>query len=127
MAVLYTTHYTEEAERLCDRIGVIDHGKLIAEGTRRQLLGLVEERSAVALTVSGDTQQAAEACAAVPGVTSADNLEGSVRCLVDDPGARLRELIGAVNATGATVAGVDVVEPNLESVFLHLTGQALRD
>ena len=59
MAVLYTTHYMEEAERLCDRVGIIDHGKLIAEGTRRELVGLVGERDRVDLSATGDLAKAA--------------------------------------------------------------------
>ncbi len=57
MAVLYTTHYMEEAERLCDRIGIIDHGKLIAEGTRGDLVGMVGEGDQVRLSATGDLEK----------------------------------------------------------------------
>ena len=67
MAVLYTTHYMEEAERLCDRIGIIDHGKLIAEGTREELVSLVGERDQVRLSATGDLARAAGAWPPGPG------------------------------------------------------------
>jgi ABC-type multidrug transport system ATPase subunit len=69
MAVLYTTHYMEEADRLCDRVGIIDHGKLIAEGTRQRLVSLVGERDRVRLSAAGELDKAAVALASHPWVT----------------------------------------------------------
>ena len=68
MAVLYTTHYMEEAERLCDRIGIIDHGKLIAEGTRRDLVGMVGEFDRVAMGAACYVPGAVAALADMPFV-----------------------------------------------------------
>ena len=70
MAILYTTHYMEEAERLCDRIGIIDEGRLIAEGTPRELVALLGQRDQVRLTLSGDVMAATRAAGAVRGVAS---------------------------------------------------------
>ncbi len=127
MAVLYTTHYMEEAERLCDRIGIIDQGTLIAEGTRRELVATIAEQDLVRLKVVGDAAGAADACQALPGVGSADAEDDTVVCLLDEAASHLPALLEAVAATGASVAGVEVKEPDLEDVFLHLTGHALRD
>ena len=127
MSVLYTTHYMEEAERLCDRIGIIDEGRLVAEGTRRELVATVGEQDAVRLEVTGDVHAAATACAGVPGVASADAEEDTVVCLLHGAAAQLPSLLRAVSDVGATVTGVEVREPDLEDVFLHLTGKALRD
>ena len=69
MAVLYTTHYMEEAERLCDRVGVIDHGQLIAEGTRTELVSLVGERDRVRLSAGGELEKAAVALRTSRGCT----------------------------------------------------------
>src|SRR5712691_5444558 len=75
MAVLYTTHYMEEAERLCDRVGVIDQGRLIAEGTRRELVGMVGERDRVSLIASGDLAKAAAVLGALPSVREASAMD----------------------------------------------------
>jgi ABC-2 type transport system ATP-binding protein len=126
-AVLYTTHYMEEAERLCDRIGIIDEGGLVAEGTRRELVATIGEQDVVRLHVEGDPTAAADACAAVEGVASADAEDDTVTCLMEHAARRLPALLQAVNDVGALVSGVEVREPDLEDVFLHLTGKALRD
>jgi ABC-2 type transport system ATP-binding protein len=127
MAVLYTTHYMEEAERLCDRVGIIDEGRLKAEGTRRELVGLVGERDRVRLDATGDVQAAARACGAIPAVHEASASDGSIELVVDDARTMLPDLLQAVTSSGVRIRSVEVMEPNLEAVFLHLTGKALRD
>ncbi len=127
MAVLYTTHYMEEAERLCDRVGIIDQGQLKAEGTRRELVGLVGERDRVSLDAAGDLEAAAAACRALPAVRDASAADGSIQLVVDDARTALPELLQAVTSAGVRIRSVEVTEPNLEAVFLHLTGKALRD
>jgi ABC-2 type transport system ATP-binding protein len=133
MAVLYTTHYMEEAERLCDRLAIIDQGRIVGEGTRRELVTSLGEEDVVRLGVQGDLQAAAVACAALPTVASADAdrgedaADGSVVCLLPDAAGSLPALLEAVTRTGASVTSVEVRQPDLEDVFLHLTGRALRD
>ncbi|MCJ7710288.1 MAG: ABC transporter ATP-binding protein [Chloroflexi bacterium] len=126
MAILYTTHYMEEAERLCDRVGIIDAGEIRAEGTQRELVALIGEQDTVRLTVTGDVAAAAADVAAVPGVVRADAKDTTIEILVSDARQALPRLIAAAEVK-ADVKGVDVVEPDLEAVFLHLTGRALRD
>ena len=127
LAVLYTTHYMEEAERLCDRIAVVDQGRIIAEGTRRELVATIGEQDVVRLTIAGDAGGAAAACERLEAISSADAEDDVVVCLVDGAAAALPALLGAVADAGASVTGVEVREPDLEDVFLHLTGKALRD
>jgi len=127
MAVLYTTHYMEEAERLCDRIGIIDHGKLIAEGTRAELVSMVGEGDQVRLAATGDLASAADGLAARSWVRQARALDGSIDLVVDQARSELPAILADVAAAGATVRSVEVTEPDLEAVFLHLTGRALRD
>jgi ABC-2 type transport system ATP-binding protein len=126
MAILYTTHYMEEAERLCDRVGIIDAGEIRAEGTQRELVALVGEQDVVRLTVTGDVGGAAEDVARVSGVARADAKDNTIEIHVSDARQALPRLIDAAEVR-SDVKGVDVVEPDLESVFLHLTGRALRD
>ena len=127
LAVLYTTHYMEEAERLCDRIAIMEAGRLVAEGTRRELVATVGEQGRVRMEIAGDAHAAAQACAALDGVSTADVESGAVVCLVDGAATRLPAILSAVAGAGAEVAGVEVREPDLEDVFLYLTGRALRD
>ncbi|MEU5862579.1 ABC transporter ATP-binding protein [Nonomuraea sp. NPDC047529] len=125
VGVLYTTHYMEEAERLCDRIGIIDLGRIRAEGTRRELVGLVGELDRITLTA--DAAQALPALAALPGVREAGGREGRVELTVEDARRSLPRILAAAADAGVAVRAVEVAEPDLESVFLHLTGKALRD
>ena len=127
MAVLYTTHYMEEAERLCDRIGIVDLGELKAEGTRAQLVALVGQHDRVSLEGTGDLEAAAKASLRLPEVRSASVQAGAIELIVDHARSVLPELLRASADAGAAVSSVEVVEPDLEAVFLHLTGKALRD
>ena len=127
MAILYTTHYMEEAERLCTRIGIIDGGEIRAEGTQKELVALIGRRDQVRLTLTGDVVAAARAAGHVRGVASAAAKGDEVEVLTSDAGRVLPRLLDAVEAAGAHVRGVEIVQPNLEAVFLHLTGRALRD
>jgi ABC-2 type transport system ATP-binding protein len=127
MAVLYTTHYMEEAERLCDRIGIVDLGELRAEGTRAELVAIVGEHDRVALEGSGDLQAAARRCVHSPRVRSATVVDGGIELIVDGARRILPQLLSDAAEAGVAVSSVEVREPDLEAVFLHLTGKALRD
>ncbi|HEY7564729.1 MAG TPA: ABC transporter ATP-binding protein [Acidimicrobiia bacterium] len=127
MAVLYTTHYMEEAERLCDRVGIIDQGEVKAEGTRRELVQLVGQKDRVAIQGSGPLAEVARVLGAEEGVTEASADDERIVLLVNDASSRLASLLSRAASAGLSVSGVEVEEPNLEAVFLHLTGRALRD
>jgi linearmycin/streptolysin S transport system ATP-binding protein len=127
MAVLYTTHYMEEAERLCDRVGIIDRGQIIAEGTRRELVSLVGESDHVTLSASGDISQALSALRGLPWIRNADASDEGIELVVDDARAHLPAVLQEASAAGAAIKTVEVTEPDLEAVFLHLTGRGLRD
>ncbi|HUG31625.1 MAG TPA: ABC transporter ATP-binding protein [Acidimicrobiia bacterium] len=127
MAVLYTTHYMEEAERLCDRVAIIDEGEIKAEGTRRELVSMVGEKDRVSISATGDLHRAAESLSALEGVTDASSADHRIEVLAIDASTILPALLSRVTESGGSITGVEVVEPNLEAVFLHLTGKALRD
>ena len=127
MTVFLTTHLMEEAERLCDRVGIIDQGQIRAEGTRRELVSLIGQRDRVDLAATGPLVAVADALRAMPGVNEATAHEGGIGLLVDEARTILPRLLESAAATGASVNGVEIVEPDLEAVFLHLTGRALRD
>jgi linearmycin/streptolysin S transport system ATP-binding protein len=127
IAVLYTTHYMEEAERLCDRVGIIDHGKLIAEGTRNELVSLVGERDRVRLSAAGELTKAAAALATQPWAQEASVTDVGIDLVVTDARGNLPAILMDAATAGVAVKSVEVIEPDLEAVFLHLTGRALRD
>ena len=127
MAVLYTTHYMEEAERLCDRVAIVDKGQIKAEGTRAELIAMVGGRDRIHLATSDRTDDALEALGAHPSVDEVTQGDGGIDLLVRGGGAALPRLLEAAQGSGIGVTGVEIIEPNLEAVFLHLTGKALRD
>ena len=127
MAVLYTTHYIEEVEKLCQRVGIIDHGELIAEGTRAELVEMVGERDRILIGADGPLAEGARRVAELEGVHEAVVTANAMELLVDDATPLLPRILEALTQSQVSVSGVDVEEPNLEAVFLHLTGRALRD
>jgi ABC-2 type transport system ATP-binding protein len=127
MTVLYTTHYMEEAAELSDHIAIMDHGEIIAYGTHDELIRLVGEQTRIDLTLNVDAECVLAAWQQVEGVSRADALDDVVTVLVDDSNRVLPRLFETATAADARITGVDIREPNLEAVFLHLTGRALRD
>jgi ABC-2 type transport system ATP-binding protein len=127
VAVLYTTHYMEEAERLCDRVGIIDHGHLVAEGTRRELVARLGEKDRITLSANGSLPAFAEACRTIEGVEQVDVADSFVHLIAADGRSRLAQVLAAATTAGTAVRSVEVDEPDLEAVFLHLTGTALRE
>jgi ABC-2 type transport system ATP-binding protein len=127
MTVLYTTHYMEEAEELSDHIAIIDEGKVVATGTHKELVNLVGEQTRIDLGLNCEAEKVVPSWMNVDGVSRASGLDGKATVLVDDSNLVLPRLFETATSIGARIISVDILEPNLESVFLHLTGRALRD
>jgi ABC-2 type transport system ATP-binding protein len=127
MTVLYTTHYMEEAAELSHHIAIMDKGKVIAYGTHDELIKLVGEETRIDLTINTDGEKVLSAWKAVEGVSQIDSLDGKIKALVDDSNRVLPHLFEEASKAGVRITSVDIQEPNLEAVFLHLTGRALRD
>ncbi len=129
MTVLYTTHYMEEAQELSDRVGIIDHGELIALGNQKELTQMVGENETLRLHL-GEGQVAeplVEALRSLPDAVQVSAADSQVVLIVPEAEDALPGAIGKANELGVRVRRVDIEEPNLEAVFLHLTGRALRD
>ena len=129
MTVLYTTHYMEEAQELSNRVGIIDHGKLIAFGTQAELTREVGETDTLVLHVgeAEDPQPLADALKSLSGVTRADVTDHEVTIITPAAEELLAPAVTRANEMGIKIHSIDIREPNLEAVFLHLTGRALRD
>jgi ABC-2 type transport system ATP-binding protein len=129
MTVLYTTHYMEEAEELSDRVGIIDHGKLIALGTQKELTRLVGEQETLRLHLGegDDSEKTAEMLQSLESVVLAGAVNGEVVLTVEEAATALPSIVSAANEANIRIRSIDIQEPNLEAVFLHLTGRALRD
>jgi ABC-2 type transport system ATP-binding protein len=127
MTVLYTTHYMEEAAELSDHIAIMDQGQIVASGTHDELVELVGEQDRVELTLSAEAEQVLPAWQAIDGVHQATATDGIVTLLVDESDRVLPRLFEAALQARVHITSVNIQEPNLEAVFLHLTGRALRD
>ncbi len=127
MTVLYTTHYMEEAQELSDHIAIMDQGKIVARGTHAELVQLVGEQDRVELTLTQDGGKVLTAWKKLEGVSKISQEGEKVILLVNDSNTVLPELFKIANQNDARIATISIHEPNLEAVFLHLTGKALRD
>jgi ABC-2 type transport system ATP-binding protein len=129
MTVLYTTHYMEEAQELSHRVGIIDHGELIALGTQAELTHIVGEHDTLRLHLDEGADSAAfvDRLRAVPTVIQVSAADHQVVLIAPEAEDVLAPVITAANDCGIAVRSIDIQEPNLEAVFLHLTGRALRD
>ncbi len=127
MTILYTTHYMEEAQELSDHIAIMDHGKLIAYGTHQELVKIVGELDRIDLTINAESQQVLPQWQATEGVHKISAEDGKLTLLVDDSNLVLPRLFETAVESGVRITSIAVTEPNLEAVFLHLTGRALRD
>jgi ABC-2 type transport system ATP-binding protein len=129
MTVLYTTHYMEEAQELSNRVGIIDHGDLIALGTQAELTRQVGEYESLELKLGemDAPEPLANTLRSLEGVVRADVIDHSVTIITADAEQILAPVVSIANAQGIRIHSVTIQEPNLEAVFLHLTGRALRD
>lgn len=127
MTVLYTTHYMEEAQELSDHIAIMDHGRIIANGTNPELVKIVGELDRITVTINAESGRVIDAWKSVKGVKQVTAEDGTLTILADDSNRVLPRLFETAATGNVRILTVTIQEPNLESVFLHLTGRALRD
>jgi ABC-2 type transport system ATP-binding protein len=129
ITILYTTHYMEEAQELSHRIGIMDHGKLIAVGTLNELTKMVGEKETLNLKLYQETggKQLAEAVQGIDGISEVTAREDELILNVDSAEITLSQVLSKASALDLSIRTINIQEPNLEAVFLHLTGRALKD
>lgn len=125
--VLLTTHYMDEAERLCDRLAIIDYGKIIASGTPAELIAGLSGHHVVEFAVHGGNGTSEDVWMRLPGVQSMRNEDGFFALRVDEPHHTIPALLDAVQRQHAQLAHLTTRQASLEDVFVHLTGRHLRE
>ena len=125
--VLYTTHYMEEAQELCDRLAIMDHGRLLAAGTLDELRAMVGERDLLRLTGVFDPESARRAVDALDDVEAVSIEAGALLLAAGSAPRRLPSILGAITEAGGQVAETTLSRPSLESLFIKLTGRELRE
>jgi ABC-2 type transport system ATP-binding protein len=126
--IMLTTHYMEEADQLCDRVAIMDHGKLLALDTPEALKRTVGAEEIVTVKADGDSAALAERLASeIDGVTRTRTVAGGVELHVQGAQRLVPRVVSAAESGGFEVADLSVSKPSLETVFINLTGKALRD
>ena len=125
--VLYTTHYMEEAEGLCHRLAIIDHGRIMAQGTLGELRTLLGERDLLRLTGLFVPEAARDSVRSIGGLEILQADETQLTLSLADGSVRLPAVYEALSSCGAEVRGTTLTQPSLESLFIKLTGRELRE
>jgi ABC-2 type transport system ATP-binding protein len=125
--VLLTTHYMEEADRLCDRVAIMDHGHILALDTPVRLKSSIDAETVVRVVTDGDAVALAGALRSMPGATDASVSDGAVSLQVKGITGVVPKVVDAAEAAGFRVTELSSAEPTLETVFIRLTGKDLRE
>lgn len=125
--VLYTSHYMEEVEQLCHRVYIMDHGKIIAKGSKAELLGILSNEDKVLVQLSRPSPVFVEQIKAIEDVRQVDSTQEGVSIITRKGSKIISRLVREAEKAGTELINFHVENPSLEDVFLHLTGRTLRD
>ncbi|MEW4060844.1 ABC transporter ATP-binding protein [Bacillus siamensis] len=127
MTVIYTSHYMEEVEYLCERAAIMDRGSIIACGTKDELKQSAEASDTLIVNAEGLNDDAVQKIRRIPGVSEAAVSHQTISMLVSAAERNILDIADDIRRTGITIKGIHFEEANLESIFLRLTGKTLRD
>lgn len=127
MTVIYTSHYMEEVEYLCNRIAIMDEGNIIALDTKDELVGRLVGGTAIIMKIAKVTDSLVYHIEKLEGVTRVERDEDGLSIFVENPNEVLGRVVLAASQEGAEMTSLEVKEPNLETLFLTITGRKLRD
>ncbi|GKX29783.1 antibiotic ABC transporter ATP-binding protein [Vallitalea longa] len=127
MTVIYTSHYMEEVEYICNRVCIMDNGKIIANGTKEELVDLIEDKKRILVKVDNADDELIKNISNVEQVSDVNYEDNTIIITVNNGKETFKGIIDVLNNTDINIRSIDINEPNLETVFLHLTGKALRD
>jgi ABC-2 type transport system ATP-binding protein len=127
ITIIYTSHYMEEVEYLCNEICIMDEGKIIASGTQQELVELVKEKTQINIKLNKTDESVLKTLKEIDGVFDAKINEDRIALIGSNADVLLADVIAKVSQHNWLIETIDVKKPNLEAVFLHLTGKALRD
>ncbi|MDT8068372.1 MAG: ABC transporter ATP-binding protein [Terriglobia bacterium] len=125
--ILLTTHYMDEAEKLCDRLAIIDHGKIIAEGSPAELIERLGGHHVLEIAISGNGITGDSLWKSLPGVQSVRHEDGTIALQVHEPHETIPALLAAVQQQGSRLEHLTTRQASLEDVFVQLTGRHLRE
>lgn len=127
VTVIYTSHYMEEVEALCDRVAIIDNGKVITQGTKSELKALVTDKDTLDITVDNPDKVDYEKIKRIRGVSNVYLDDHNIQITSEKGSKNLNEIMNCIMESGVNTSNIGYKEVNLESVFLSLTGKKLRD
>ncbi|WP_164214368.1 ABC transporter ATP-binding protein [Virgibacillus sp. YIM 98842] len=125
--VLYTSHYMEEVEQLCERVYIMDHGRVVAAGSKEELLSILSSEDTIQINLSDTNDEVVEKIKSIKNIRRVDETKNGIRIISKKGSNILSDLVHAVESEGIHLTNFQMETPSLEDVFLHLTGRTLRD
>lgn len=126
-SILYTSHYMEEVEQLCDRVYIMDHGKIVASGSKSELLSILSNDDTIQVQLSKESEELLNTIRMMKDVRQVDETSNGLRIIVKKGSHLLSDVVHAAEKVGIQITHFQMEIPSLEDVFLHLTGKSLRD
>ena len=127
MTIIYTSHYMEEVESLCNRISIMDSGEIIASGTKDELIGIINGRERVNIIFNNINDCLVVKLKEIEYLWEIEVKNNEITLVTENTDSLFKDVLSKVSESDSEIISIDINKPNLETVFLHLTGKALRD
>lgn len=127
MTIIYTSHYMEEVEYLCTRISIMDKGKIIATGNKNELINIIKGKKKIKIVFDNISEELLERLKDIHYIINVEVIDNEITLTTENGRDIFMDIISKLSNVNSNILSVDIQKPNLESVFLHLTGRAMRD